>query len=656
MAQLTGCKLPSGYVAVRDILDGKFAVGSRVSVVGLVTDFRAPIPTRGTDWKCQMRFYDQSVEDDDNESLLVNIFRPESDMPDASCGDVVAILAAKVQRFRSEYFSLCTHLATVIHVYETSKIPKPPRDATSALRPSNAKEAPSRAQGEFVSVLHDSINKTRLPSDSRFESMKEMSVNVNKKLCALQDVWDGRFADVIAQIVRDPYDLVDKICLWISDYTENPSFFHFSYTGNDGQTGDPYGYGANFSDGTKNEWAGPFGKRSMQVTCFDPHASVIRSSGLSNGSWILLRNLQIKLGRNGSNLEGYLREDRSAQGPKINVTRLDPTQDPEGISPLFKDAIRRKRDYERSKKDQLKEITEAALAGQKRRADMGPDSEPKKRKKNKNKRKKKRQNSDALQGAQEGEPEGTLVSVPDMNTQVKCENENKPLSLIADILEPVHHETTVDGEAVKLQLPFVNAKYRSNVRVVDFMPSHLEDFSRPRKVSEYDSLSDHESESESEAEATTSAATTAWEWRFYLELEDAVVRPGQQKKRFWVLVDNQAAQCLMDLDASDLRRNHEDLEALRSRLFILWGELEEHKARAEKLAAESTHNRPPDDSDDDKRRAAKTTRTSANRPFSCCIRQYGVKMAEPDRRKADAGDGRRWQRMFGLFGTRVATM
>lgn len=250
--------------------------------------------------------------------------------------------------------------------------------------------------------------------------MKEMSLNVKKKSCELQDVEDGKFADIIAQIVRDPYDSGDKVCLWISDYTENSSFFHFSYKGNDGQAGDPYGYGAGLLGGSKKtEWSGPFGKRSMQVTCFDPHASVIRASGLCNGSWVQLRNVQIKWGHNGSNLEGYLREDRAAHGPKINVTRLDPTEDPGEISPLLKDAIRRKRDYEKSKKHQLKDIAEAALAGQKRKADMGQDKEPGKRRRNRNKKKKKRQDSDAVLGAQEEERGGTPILLPDINTQGK---------------------------------------------------------------------------------------------------------------------------------------------------------------------------------------------------------------------------------------------
>lgn len=316
----------------------------------------------------------------------------------------------------------------MIHVYEASKIPRPPRDATSALRASGDKGAGqtlSRAVTEFVSAIYHSINKGRLPSESEFFSRKEMSVKVRDRFCELKDVRDGTFVDVIGQIVRDPYDLGDKISLWLSDYTENQSFHHFSYTGNDGSTEDPFGYGVSIAGATKkNDWAGPFGKRSMQVTCFEPHASAIRSSGpssgLSTGSWVSLRNVQIKFGHNGANLEGYLREDRAPYRSKVKVAWLDPTQSPEDIHPLLKAAIRRKRDYEKSKKEQLKDIAEAAQAGQKR-ADVASDQGQKRKRKNTNSKQARRRKrllaSGALQEAQDEAQRGTLVSVPDMNTQ-----------------------------------------------------------------------------------------------------------------------------------------------------------------------------------------------------------------------------------------------
>jgi hypothetical protein len=50
------------------------------------------------DWKCALRLYDQSIEKQPDASLLLNIFWPEKDMPDARCGDVVIAFAVKVSR------------------------------------------------------------------------------------------------------------------------------------------------------------------------------------------------------------------------------------------------------------------------------------------------------------------------------------------------------------------------------------------------------------------------------------------------------------------------------------------------------------------------------------------------------------------------------
>ena len=238
---------------------------------------------------------------------------------------------------------------------------------------------------------------------------------------------------------------------------------------------------------------------------------------------------------------------------------------------------------------------------------------------------------------------------------------------IAEMLEPAVHETTINGQKIKLQLPFTNLNYRSNVNVVDFMPASLEDFAVPKKMSsEFDVLSDNEEDSNSESDSETevdltqdSSTELGWQWRFYLQLEDAIATPGKEKERVWVSVDNQSAQCLMSLDASNLRRSPQDLDALRQKLFLLWGELEEHKAlkenkRAKSVQAAQRGEAPQHSSDDEGGTNLKASNEKVcSRPFPCCIRQYGVKVRETDPAKADAGKGKRWQRMFALFGTKI---
>ncbi|KAK2590518.1 hypothetical protein QQS21_011804 [Conoideocrella luteorostrata] len=691
---------PLGFAAIRDILDAKVRKGTLANVLGVVTDFRAPIPTGGPDWKCQVRIFDQSVENEPDHSIALEIFWPQNDMPDVRCGDVVIVFRAKVQTFR-EAWSLCSNYMTDVYVYDSSKIPKPIKDASRALRPSTRKKSyrpPSKVENEFVSVLHSSINKERLPTATEFEVMKINSTNVKKKFSELKDVRDGKFVDTVAQIVREPYDLGDKYTLWISDYTENPLFYHYQLMGGRGQGGDPDGHANKFGTSpSSSEWSGPFGKLSLQVTCFEPHASVIRKHKLTVGAWLSLRNMQIKFGHNNVNLEGYVREDREAPG-KINVSQ-EQTHDSEATRPELKSALRRKRDYEKVKKEQLHLLTEAATAGAKRRAEIDPDSERPSKSNGRAKRKAIRaplqQAYKEKQKQANGESPPTVDIAMDAPTdlniqgksfqpqtthrppltpasQVKCENGNKPATPLEDMIKLVFHETIIDDNSVRLPLPFVNANYRTYASIVDFMPSRLEDFACPKKVpSEYAALSDHEesdsgstSESESENEQEITPDSTKiikeWEWRFYLRLEDVSQQDGQPKNSLWALVDNKSAQMLLSLDASDLRNDDRNLGRLRQTMFILWGELEEHKAQLENRALQSrpvNGTGPPADSDDEgdvQTKLVSKQTTFSNRPFACCIRQYGVQMKEKDDTKSDAGQGKRWERMFGLFGTKIS--
>ncbi len=100
---------------------------------------------------------------------------------------------------------------------------------------------------------------------------------------------------------------------------------------------------------------------------------------------------------------------------------------------------------------------------------------------------------------------------------------------------------------------FTNRKYRANVRVVDYAPSRIEDFAVWRRETEFDMLSDYSGGEETDNEEDMRSfkngkgfARKKWEWRFWLQLEDA--NPKGPKERLWVIVDNYAAQGLLGLD------------------------------------------------------------------------------------------------------------
>jgi len=150
-----------------------------------------------------------------------------------------------------------------------------------------------------------------------------------------------------------------------------------------------------------------------------------------------------------------------------------------------------------------------------------------------------------------------------------------------------------------------------------------------------------------------------------------------------------------------LRRNPNLLTALKEQLFTLWGDLEEQKCAILKSEAKGKNDLPsssleselcssppqkggeqPDiDSDIEnehsnpnlsrgninssvlQERDANNASNSdqktpsglvaKNKAFTCCIKQYGIKVKEDDPKKANAGNGQRWQRKFGLFGTQI---
>lgn len=93
----------------------------------------------------------------------------------------------------------------------------------------------------------------------------------------------------------------------------------------------------------------------------------------------------------------------------------------------------------------------------------------------------------------------------------------------------------------------------------------------------------------------------------------------------------------------------------------LWGNLEEQKRKVVEQESKARARRgddfPAEDSESEASqgndKGAKNIEGIKNRPFSCCVREYGIRKAVDDPDKANAGDGMRWQRVFGLFGTKI---
>ncbi|KAM0526810.1 hypothetical protein ACHAP9_005555 [Verticillium nonalfalfae] len=521
----------------------------------MVKDCLLPIPTNGQDFKSTLRLFDLSTQDGYDDLSLV-IFRPEHLMPRVGAGDVIIMQSAKLQRYKGD-LSLVTHHRTCLHVYQASLIPQYPQSANLALKPDprNPTSKPLLHAEAFVSWLYHSINKSSVPSEAQFREKAEQSLNLKDKFSRLENIREGRFYDLVVQVVREPYDLVDKATVWITDYTENEMFFPMTAGC---EESDPYNYTpaktTDASQSSASAFQGPYGKRCMQLTCFETHAAFVKR-WVRQGAYVRLKNIQIKYGHNGQNLEGFLRQDREASLFKVQIEVLE-TTDAENTDSHLKELIRRKRDYFKGRRKDIKLASAGTTGSQKR------------------------------------------------------------------------------------------------------------------------SVVEESGDMDEEDNGVLNSSELVWEWRFALSLQEASA-PGQQKdgtpETVWVFVDNGEAEHLMGLTACDLRKHPDSLSQLRERLFTLWGNLEELKSKqtakpkAKKPPPKPNNGPPPDSSDEEAvktRREEDTTTGDAhgspnpglaaqNRPFSCCVRQYGVRVPEEDPQKANAGEGKRWERAYGLFGTKV---
>lgn len=116
------------------------------------------------------------------------------------------------------------------------------------------------------------------------------------------------------------------------------------------------------------------------------------------------------------------------------------------------------------------------------------------------------------------------------------------LSTFDDILHNPARQTTT-SKGYDITLPFINAKYRTHVRVVDFSPNRLEDFAR--------SMQDPTWNTALLDDSIEHRRDDRWKWGFTLLVEEAHVPAGAKATRFPLFVDNDGAQYLLNMDAAE---------------------------------------------------------------------------------------------------------
>ncbi|KIW87543.1 uncharacterized protein Z519_11867 [Cladophialophora bantiana CBS 173.52] len=448
---------------------------------------------------------------------------------------------------------------------------------------------------------------------------------------------DYIFADLLGEVrkIFSPNDLTTE--LYVTDYTTNDGLRDYKWSNDDcGRDGDPFGY---IEDKTSSEWPGPWGKMTILVTCWGRQASV--ATRIANvGNFVYLRNVQIKMDRNGSKLEGNCRDDRSY--PEKDLIEVANSGDEKR-----KEVLYRKRAYEQKIEAEGISFLRVPNQAKKRRQRDEPteqqNDEPKsKRTKARNRKNKKAkleaEQRDKMAAATVARREHALLTA---NPHIRCNQyEGVSCKPIIDILDPdILNRTTAKGNAFRL--PFQNCTYKSKVRVVDFFPDNIADFAAPRKVNQFDDLSDNEDLDENmniDLSQVNEGEEVQWEWRFILLVEDARAQAGTDGRptQMELLVAATDGDFLLNMDACNLRdkENQGELATLKEKLFHLWGDLQERKEELGTAAAEGFRVKP------------------SARPFECLIKEYGAPVLHP---KGQAKNHVVYDRRFRLFGTALAT-
>ena len=172
----------------------------------------------------------------------------------------------------------------------------------------------------------------------------------------------------------------DRLTVYLTDYTVNKNFYNHIIPGvgliPESRDGDDFGYSNSkliHKSKKTNEWPGPYGKMSVQLTAFDGHGERFKDH-VKVGSWVKLSNVYFEFPKTGGCLEAKLRTDRYAHPGKVQVEVLVQPEDKEAIDFRWKNALRRKRDYHATLRKQKRDLEEEIeeVTGKRKRDDTEP--------------------------------------------------------------------------------------------------------------------------------------------------------------------------------------------------------------------------------------------------------------------------------------------
>ncbi|KAF2205657.1 hypothetical protein GQ43DRAFT_361865 [Delitschia confertaspora ATCC 74209] len=576
--------------------------------IGIVTDVSPVTQTRWGD--AYVTFWLQDEFDINGSRMMFKIFkRNKNYLPEVgSVGDVIAIRNITVKRFnlRLEGIS-ATKDTTETITFPAKGIPIPElKDAIAGGAQTLAYSAtppyvkPTMQEQMYaIQLRHTATRASMFLPGAKAVTEQAMGGRAvptgpasmkSHKLALIKDMQLFSFYDIRAEVVKVFFERGD-VDIYITDYTENPLLFNYEEPGASCHEND-----------SSTQWQGPYGQMTLAVRLYGASGEWARRN-VREGDFVFVKNIRTKLSKV-NKMEGQVHEDR-ANPQQVDIRRL--------LQSDIAELKRRKRAYDNQMNRHDKTIY---------RANEPPETAAKgkqgKRGKRQEKKKKLKEERDLARAVE------NRVLEQKFEEEMALPAGNNPHSNLANIISNNRRQNRTPGGAETV-LPFVCAKYRARVRVVDFKPDNLEDFAQSLANPSYNDLPTDSSYEDWDS------TPKKWEWAFALLLEDAQPTrdPGTPPSRMRVVVSNDAAEYLLKMDATDLRVDKRALEDLREKLFFLWGNLEELKCINLLLPL------PP------------YSQRLSNRPFDCCIEEYGY--IDPQ----IYGEETNCQRIYRMCGTTI---
>ncbi|KAF2087850.1 hypothetical protein K490DRAFT_65130 [Saccharata proteae CBS 121410] len=639
-------KLPEGFVSLQHALATQ---SEKVNVIGVVQDFAPPRQTRGKDLVITFDLQDKSLTNiiqaphPDGEVLSCRIFAAEADLPNITgIGDIVILRKVRMKPFAGAFFML-SNRDTVSITIPAKTIPKMGlahgyvvgnKTIIHELKGPVGTHSITTAEQSYAIALHQALPppdltvpiapNTDLPTKNTRELASRSHGHVPhpvRERMLIKDLKAYKYADLAAMVVKIHSNSYGDGEIYVTDYTTNEDLYLYLSPEEDnelrggkdsGDDGDPFGYGQRAA----KKWQGPYGKMTLQVKLWGPNA-MWASSNLQPGDFVMLHNLHVKYDNQGGKLEGVIHEDRKYP-EKVFISKL-------ANHSVIETLQGRRRDYEKKQKIPGEAVVSKTAA--------------------KKKKKKAKEAEQTEISRHKAAPAQDLMKDAQFNTHVRCGytsmTTTSSISYILNRNRPSHTYTTPAG--ISLTLPFINAKYRARVRVVDFMPPDLRDFSRSVADPTYNDTPFTPTPSTNPSSLISTPSQPKWEWSFCLLVEDASQPPtgnGTPPDRIPLLIHDKNAEGLLKMDACDLRKNRKSLNQLREKLFILWGDLAELKEKGQDPFDEAT------------------ARLRSSRAFETGVMEYGVRIGGEDEGEdgdevVGEDDGFGWRRMFQMFGTTI---